>query len=85
MGRSHGGFPYLAFLQLAVSAESEDPGWAFRQPGSQGHAYSDGNALPQGTGGNLNSGAVIPAGVSLEDRAQLPEGFKCGFIKTRNL
>ena len=73
----HDGFPYLAFLQLAVAVEGVDEvvvaGHLFAEGGTDAYAH----ALSKGAAGHADARkAVLSGGVSLETGAELAESLK---------
>ena len=71
--RQHGGLPYLAFLNLAVSQKGVDPEILTVHFRAQGHAHSGGDPLSQGTGGHIHP-RDVDAGMPLQVRTKLTEG-----------
>ena len=71
----HAGFPDLAFLGLAVTAQAEDEIVILVQFLAEGEAAGGGQALTQGTGGLEDAGKALPDGrMALQAGAELTEG-----------
>ena len=72
----HGGFPDLAFLNLAISEHAVRAGFAAIEAGNQPHADSEGEALAQGAGGGFEGMDEPDVGVALIDGAEFAEGVE---------
>ena len=71
----HAGFPDLAFLGFAVTAEAEDEVVVLVQLLAEGEAAGGGKALAQGTGGLEDAGETLADGrVALQAGTESTEG-----------
>ena len=73
----HDGFPYLAFLKLAVAVEGVDETFVASHFLAECGADADAEPLAEGAAGHADAGqAVFGGGVALQTCAELAEGFK---------
>ena len=73
MARFHRRFPDLAFLLLAVSHDAEDVVIFLVEPGGEGNAYRDAQALAKRPGRDFDAGQFEPVWMPLKRRIQLAQ------------
>ncbi len=81
MGSRHGGLPDTALTAFAIAQEYHRPEVFFLVTGTQGHAYAQGQAVPQGAGRGVATDNLVAIGVHGEGAAEMIEGLQQFLVK----